>query len=191
MSGPDPANTGSLQLIWMDLEMTGLNPDTDHILEIATIITDNQLHILHEGPVLSIHQDKRILDQMDQWNQTQHGKSGLIEKVLQSGIKTKEAESRTLDFISPLIEPGAGILCGNSIWQDRRFIAQHMPRLDAYLHYRMLDVSSVKILKNMWFPKAHFPKKSPHRALDDITQSIEELRYYRRLIFKPADHPEA
>ncbi|MCB9229262.1 MAG: oligoribonuclease [Deltaproteobacteria bacterium] len=180
-----PIAAPSPRLIWMDLEMTGLNPETDHILEIATIITDNDLSLIQQGPCLVIHQDEGTLNRMDEWNQKQHRKSGLLPKVRASDIGTSQAEALTLAFIKKLIPPREGVLCGNSIWQDRRFIARHMPALDQYLHYRMLDVSSVKILSKLWFKELpHFEKKEAHRALDDIEESIRELIYYRQNIFR-------
>lgn len=171
------------QLIWLDMEMTGLDPEEHKILEIATVITDKDLNIIHEGPELIIHQNETELSKMDAWNQSHHGKSGLTERVRSSELSTKEAEALTLEFIRPLIRPNTGILSGNSIWQDRRFIHKHMPALDQYLHYRMLDVSSIKILTQLWYEKPPFPKTEAHRALDDIKESIEELRFYRRHIF--------
>ena len=171
-------------LIWMDLEMTGLNPDVDVILEIATIITDDELNVVDKATPLVIHQSDHTLNQMDEWNQTHHGRSGLIDKVRSSTLNTEDAETRTLDFIKQYIKPSTGILAGNSIWQDRRFIIKHMPQLDQYMHYRMLDVSTVKILKGLWYPDLgkDFKKKESHRALDDIEESIAELSHYRQLL---------
>lgn len=171
--------------VWMDLEMSGLYPEKDQILEIATLITDNELNVVATGPELVIHQPDEVLDAMDDWNQKQHGKSGLIEKVKQSKLSNAEAEQQTLDFIREHIpRKKIGILCGNSIWQDRRFLMQHMAQIDEHLHYRMLDVTSIRITANAWFPSIRLHKSENHRALDDILESIEELKVYRNAIFK-------
>ena len=175
-------------LIWIDLEMTGLKPDMDSIIEIATIVTDKQLTILAEGPVMAIHQPDDALAQMDDWNQRQHGSSGLLARVRASRISVPEAEARTLEFLAPLAAPGASPMCGNSICQDRRFLARHMPRLEKFFHYRNLDVSTLKELARRWAPDvaAGIAKQSSHLALADIRESIEELRYYRARLFAPA-----
>lgn len=181
-----PPTTQKHTLIWMDLEMTGLNPETDVILEIATIITDDQLEIVDKATPLVIHQPQETLNQMDEWNQTHHGRSGLIDKVKASALTIQEAESETLQFIKKYVKPSTGILAGNSIWQDRRFIIRHMPQLDQYMHYRMLDVSTIKILKGLWYPDLQIDlrKKETHRALDDIEESITELTHYRKHLFQ-------
>ena len=177
-------------LIWIDLEMTGLAPQTDRIIEIATIITDSQLNILAEGPVLAIHQDDATLAAMDDWNQKQHGASGLTARVRASTVTEREAEARTLEFLSLYVPKGQSPMCGNSICQDRRFLARWMPELEAYFHYRNLDVSTVKELARRWYPEKMlrgFSKTSTHLALQDNRDSIEELRFYRKRLFVAAD----
>lgn len=173
-------------LIWIDLEMTGLDTQQDAIIEIATIVTDKDLHILAEGPVLAIHQPEAVLARMDSWNQNTHGKSGLIERVRNSTISEAEAERRTVEFLQQWIPANQSPMCGNSICQDRRFLARLMPKLEAYFHYRNLDVSTVKELAARWKPqlKDGFAKKNTHLALDDIIESIHELRYYREHFIK-------
>ena len=175
-------------LIWIDLEMTGLKPDTDSIIEIATIVTDKELNILAEGPVMAIRQPDEALARMDDWNQRQHGSSGLLARVRASRIGVPEAEARTLEFLAPLVAPGASPICGNSICQDRRFLARYMPQLEKFFHYRNLDVSTLKELARRWAPDiaAGVAKQSSHLALADIRESIEELRYYRARLFAPA-----
>ena len=168
-------------LVWIDLEMTGLDPDRDRIIEIATIITDRQLETLAIGPVLAIHQGEASLCAMDEWNRATHKQTGLIERVRTSTISESEAERATLDFIKGHVAPNSSPLCCNSICQDRRFLYRHMPELEQYLHYRHLDVSTLKELASFWRPELleGFKKRSKHRALEDIQESIEELRYYR------------
>lgn len=173
-------------LIWLDLEMTGLNPNKDRIIEIASIVTDSELNILAYGPEFVITQSEKLLNDMDEWNTTQHKNSGLVDKVLQSTITEQEAELRTLEFLMKFVEPGYSPMCGNSIYQDRRFLNLYMPKLESYFHYRNLDVSSLKILAKSWAPEifAQFTKTSNHRALDDIKGSIDELKFYRKHLFK-------
>lgn len=171
-------------LIWIDLEMTGLDTQADCILEIATVITDNQLNIVAEGPVLAIHQPEHRLAGMDEWNQKQHAKSGLIRRVRASAMDEPTAERLTLEFVSQHVPKGKSPMCGNSVCQDRRFLARGMPRLEAYFHYRNLDVSAVKELAQRWYPGLPKMKKSSvHLALADIRESIAELRYYRKHLF--------
>lgn len=172
-------------LVWIDLEMTGLDPARDQILEIASIVTDDQLNILEYGPSLIIHCSEERLLKMDDWNQKHHSESGLWQECIDSQISLNEAENLTLAFLKKMTVAKANPLCGNSIWQDRRFIAQHMPKLDAYLHYRIIDVSSFKESIKRWYPQSQpFQKKGAHRALDDIEESINELKHYRESYFR-------
>ena len=167
-------------LIWIDLEMTGLDTDKDYIIEIATIITDNQLNILEEGPIIPIHQDEEILQGMDNWNTCQHSKSGLVERVRNSDYSTADAERLTLDFIEKYVPEKVSPMCGNSICQDRRFLHRLMPELEQYFHYRNLDVSTLKEITRRWYPhEQQFDKESIHLAMNDIYDSINELKYYR------------
>ncbi|MCK9468758.1 MAG: oligoribonuclease [Porticoccaceae bacterium] len=174
-------NGNKLDLIWIDLEMTGLDPEQDLIIEIATVVTDAQLNILAEGPVMAIHQSDSVLAGMDEWNTRQHGQSGLTDRVRASTISAAEAEQRTIAFLRDWIPPGVSPMCGNSICQDRRFLARYMPELERYFHYRNLDVSTLKELARRWKPAAlqGFSKKGSHLALDDIRDSIIELAHYR------------
>ncbi|HEY8160475.1 MAG TPA: oligoribonuclease [Methylobacter sp.] len=176
----------SSHLIWIDLEMTGLDPDNDLIIEIATIVTDKNLNILAQGPVLAVHQSDAALAAMDDWNQYHHGQSGLIKRVKASTINDAEAERQTLAFLKQWLPENTSPMCGNSIGQDRRFLYRYMPKLEAYFHYRNIDVSTVKELAARWAPhiKDGFKKQSSHQALDDIIESIEELRYYREHFIK-------
>ncbi len=176
----------SSHLIWVDLEMTGLDPDNDLIIEIATIVTDKNLNILAQGPVLAGHQSDAALAAMDEWNQHHHGQSGLIKRVKASTINDDEAERQTLAFLKKWVPERTSPMCGNSIGQDRRFLYRYMPTLEAYFHYRNIDVSTLKELAARWAPhiKDGFQKKSSHQALDDIVESIEELRYYREHFIK-------
>jgi oligoribonuclease len=176
----------SSHLIWVDLEMTGLDPDNDLIIEIATIVTDKNLNILAQGPVLAVHQSDAALAGMDEWNQQHHGQSGLIKRVKASTINDAEAERQTLAFLKQWVPENTSPMCGNSIGQDRRFLYRYMPNLEAYFHYRNIDVSTVKELAARWAPhvKDGFKKQSSHQALDDIIESIEELRYYREHFIK-------
>lgn len=168
-------------LIWIDLEMTGLVPERDVIIEIATIVTDSSLNELARGPAIAIHQPDAILEAMDEWNTRQHGKSGLVDRVRTSQVTTAEAENQTIAFLQQWVPPGKSPMCGNSICQDRRFLARHMPALEHYFHYRNLDVSTLKELVARWKPaiKDGLVKKGTHLALDDICESIDELKYYR------------
>ncbi|TXR54233.1 oligoribonuclease [Reinekea thalattae] len=168
-------------LIWIDLEMSGLDPDVCHILEIATLITDKDLNILAEGPSIVVHQPDSVLDEMDEWCTTHHGESGLTDKVKSSDISLAEAEAQTLSFMQQWVEQGASPLCGNSIWQDRRFLIKYMPSIDSYCHYRNIDVSTLKELAARWQPEllSGYTKKGSHRAMDDIIESVEELRFYK------------
>jgi oligoribonuclease len=172
-------------LIWLDLEMTGLDPEHDRIIEIATVVTDPNLTVVAEGPVFAIHQPDEIIFAMDEWNTNQHTKSGLVARVRDSQINVTEAEEMTLVFLSQYVVAGKSPICGNSICQDRRFIAKWMPKLANFFHYRNLDVSSIKILAQHWAPQilADFTKESTHLALQDIYDSIAELRFYRERFF--------
>lgn len=179
----DPKN-----LVWMDLEMTGLDPEKDVILEIATIVTDGNLTVLGEGPVMAIHQSDEVLERMDPWCVEHHGASGLTRRCRESVLSESQAEERTLTFLREWCLERTSPLCGNSIHQDRRFLVRYMPRLNDYLHYRIVDVSSVKEIVERWYPNEFAPptKKKSHLALDDIRESIEELREYRRKFFRSA-----
>ncbi|CJK92323.1 Oligoribonuclease [Streptococcus pneumoniae] len=173
-------------LIWIDLEMTGLDPDNDVIIEMATIVTDSQLNVLAEGPVIAVHQSDEVLARMDEWNPRQHGGSGLTQRVRESRISTAEAERLTLEFLEQWVPKGKSPICGNSICQDRRFLYRQMPTLEAYFHYRNLDVSTLKELAARWAPQIMegFKKGGTHLALDDIRDSIAELRHYREHFIK-------
>ena len=176
-------------LIWIDLEMTGLKPEQDHIIEIATVVTDRDLVIVADGPELAIHQSEAVLALMDEWNQTQHGASGLLARVRASPVTVAAAERQTLEFLSACVPAGVSPMCGNSICQDRRFLARWMPELEKFFHYRNLDVSTLKELAARWHPQvsAALSKRSAHLARADIYESIAELRHYReRLFVKPA-----
>lgn len=189
MNGSDTrAMPNSDSLIWIDLEMTGLRPDTDSIIEIATVVTDKELVVVADGPVFAIHQPETVLALMDDWNQKQHGSSGLTARVRASTISEAEAEARTVEFLTPLVKAGASPMCGNSICQDRRFLARHMPQLERFFHYRNLDVSTLKELARRWAPGVteSFVKQGTHLAQADIHESIRELRHYRARLFAPA-----
>ncbi len=179
MSQASPDN-----LIWIDLEMTGLDPDNDSIIEIATLVTDAQLNVLDEGPELAIHHPRQRLEAMDEWNRNTHGKSGLWQRVLDSSVDMGEAERRTIAFLEHWVPAGKSPICGNSICQDRRFLYRCMPRLERYFHYRNLDVSTLKELARRWAPQvaASVSKQAAHTALADIRESVEELRHYRRFM---------
>jgi oligoribonuclease len=176
-------------LIWIDLEMTGLYPEKDRILEIATIVTDPHLHILGQGPVLAISQSEACLAAMDNWNTTQHNRSGLVARVLASQVTESEAEQATIAFLERYVEKGMSPMCGNSICQDRRFLYKYMPALADFFHYRNLDVSTVKELVKRWKPELipGVMKESKHQALEDIQDSIEELMYYRKHFMKDCE----
>jgi oligoribonuclease len=173
-------------LVWLDLEMTGLDPFRDEILEIATLVTDSDLRVLAEGPVIAVHQPDAALAAMDDWNKEHHGKSGLLERVRASDHDLRRAEQETLEFLKRYVDPGSSPLCGNSICQDRRFLARCMPQLEGFFHYRNLDVSTIKILAQRWAPAVAeaFNKQSAHLAMEDIRESIAELRHYREHLMR-------
>ncbi|AEK63052.1 oligoribonuclease [Collimonas fungivorans] len=181
-----PVRPNEFNLIWVDMEMTGLNPDSDRIIEVAVVVTDPQLNILAEGPVFAIHQADEIMDGMDAWNKGTHGRSGLIEKVKNSTVTESEAELALIEFLKKYVPNGKSPMCGNTICQDRRFMARGMPKLEAFFHYRNLDVSTLKELCRRWKPElaSGFKKHQKHTALADIIESIEELRYYREHFIK-------
>jgi oligoribonuclease len=174
-------------LIWVDLEMTGLNPEKERIIEMAIIITDSQLNILAEAPVLAIHQSDGLLNSMDAWNTKQHNSSGLVERVRKSTITEAQAEAAMLEFLRQYVPAGKSPMCGNTIYQDRRFLVKYMPELERYFHYRLLDVSTLKELALRWAPRVYngLQKESTHLALDDVRDSIAELKYYRDMLFNP------
>ena len=173
------------EMVWIDLEMTGLDLNTESIIEIATIITDGELNIIAEGPNLAVKVSEELLANMDEWNTTHHTSSGLVERIRSEGVSLEEAIKQTCDFLVQNIEPGTAPLCGNSIHNDRAFLAKEMPEVLDLLHYRIVDVSTIKELVNRWYPDLQrYRKKEAHRALDDIIESVEELRHYRQHIFK-------
>lgn len=177
----------NLNLIWIDLEMTGLDPQKERIIEIATVVTDSELNVLAEGPSIAINQSNELIQAMDEWNTNQHGKSGLTERVLNSTVTEAQAELATLDFLKQWVTEGMSPMCGNSIGQDRRFLVRYMPELANYFHYRNLDVSTLKELVRRWKPELMngFNKKGSHLAMDDIHDSIAELAYYRKVFIQP------
>jgi oligoribonuclease len=177
----DPAN-----LLWVDMEMSGLNPDTDRVLEIAIVVTDGQLNVVAEAPVLVVHQEDAVLDRMDSWNRATHARSGLIDRVKASTLTESAAEERMVAFLEQHVPSGVSPMCGNSVHQDRRFMERYLPRLAAFFHYRNLDVSTLKELVKRWRPDltAGIPKEGKHEALADIYESIEELKYYREHFLK-------
>lgn len=176
-----PMRPNEFNLVWVDMEMTGLDPDTDRIIEVAVIVTDSDLNILAEGPVFAIHQSDEVLDGMDAWNKGTHGRSGLIDRVKASTVTEADAEAALMGFLKQFVPAGKSPMCGNTICQDRRFMARNMPKLEEFFHYRNLDVSTLKELCKRWKPELAngFKKHQKHTALADITESIEELRYYR------------
>jgi oligoribonuclease len=180
------AQQSDAHLVWMDLEMTGLEPERDTILEIAALVTNQDLEVVAEGPTLAIHHSAQVLDAMDEWNREHHAASGLTQRVLSSRLSMAEAERQLLDFVKGYCPARTSPLCGNSVWQDRRFLARHMPALEGYLHYRTIDVSTVKELVRRWYPEGpQAPeKRHSHLAFDDIHESIEELRFYRQHFFR-------
>lgn len=177
----------ALNLLWIDMEMSGLQPDTDKVLEVAIVVTDADLNVLAESPVLVVHQPDEVLDGMDNWNKGTHGKSGLIDRVKASVLSEAEVEAQMIAFIKQHVGERISPMCGNSICQDRRFMARHMPKLEAYFHYRNLDVSTLKELAKRWHPglAEGFKKASKHEALADIYESIEEMKYYREHFIQP------
>ncbi len=179
--GP-PARPNEFNLVWLDMEMTGLDPENDRIIEVAVVVTDSELNIIGEGPVFAIHQSDAALDAMDAWNKGTHGRSGLIERVKASTVTEADAEAALIAFLKDYVPAGKSPMCGNSICQDRRFMARGMPKLEAFFHYRNLDVSTLKELCKRWKPEiaSGFKKHQKHTALADIIESIEELRYYRQ-----------
>ncbi len=181
-----PARPNEFNLVWVDMEMTGLDPDTDRIIEVAVIVTDSDLNVLAEGPVFAIHQPDEVLDRMDAWNKGTHGRSGLIDRVKASTVSEADAEATLISFLKHFVPAGKSPMCGNTICQDRRFMARGMPKLEAFFHYRNLDVSTLKELCKRWKPELAngFKKHQKHTALADITESIEELRYYREHFIK-------
>lgn len=186
---PNPAVSGKpneMNLIWVDMEMTGLEPDTDRIIEVAVVVTDMQLNVLAEGPVFAIHQPDEVLDKMDAWNKGTHGRSGLIDRVKASTVSEADAEKALIEFLRKYVPAGKSPMCGNSICQDRRFMVRGMPKLEAFFHYRNLDVSTLKELCKRWKPEiaSGFKKHQKHTALADIVESIEELKYYREHFIK-------
>ena len=172
------------RFIWLDMEMTGLDPMRDRVLEIATLVTDADLNLIAEGPSLAIYQPDKILDNLDDWNTSHHTTSGLLSRCRQSALSVRDAEIKTLNFLRRYVEKDSSPLCGNSICQDRRFMAHWMPELEQYFHYRNLDVSTLKELARRWYPDLTFTKKNQHTALADIYESLEELRFYRTHLFK-------
>lgn len=185
-STPVPARPNELNLVWVDMEMTGLDPDTDRIIEVAVVVTDSELNVLAEGPVFAIHQPDEILNGMDSWNKGTHGRSGLIDRVKASTVSEAEAEAALIAFLKHFVPTGKSPMCGNSICQDRRFMARTMPKLEDFFHYRNVDVSTLKELCKRWKPElaSGFKKHQKHTALADIIESIEELRYYREHFIK-------
>ncbi len=188
-----PENETLPPLVWIDLEMTGLDPKQERIIEIATLVTDSELNLLAEGPVLAIHQPESLLASMDEWNTKTHGASGLTQRVRDSQVSTREAEVATLEFLRQFVKAGVSPMCGNSVHQDRRFMQQEMPELEAFFHYRNVDVSTLKELAKRWNPevKKAFKKANTHQALDDIRESVAELKHYRQHFLRLQPTPTA
>ena len=188
MSQPPPSAPNDTHLVWVDMEMTGLRPEVDRIIEVAVVVTDSALELLARGPVLAIHQPDSVLAAMDAWNTATHGRSGLTERVRASTVTEAQAQAMLLEFLRPWVPAGKSPMCGNSIGQDRRFMARTMPELEAWFHYRNLDVSTIKELCKRWRPEVAraFAKRSAHTALADIEESIDELRHYREHFFRLA-----
>jgi len=186
-----PQGPNETWLIWVDMEMSGLSPETDRIIEVAVAVTDGELNLIAESQALAVHQPDAVVDGMDQWNRSTHGKSGLTERVRASVLTEADAEAAMIDFLRPLVPPGKSPMCGNSICQDRRFMVRYMPQLEAYFHYRNLDVSTLKELCKRWRPEVArgFVKRSAHTALADIRESIDELRHYREHFIGQASPP--
>lgn len=173
------------RMVWIDLEMTGLDIEKESIIEIATIITDSELNILAQGPNLAIKVSEELIEGMDEWNTTHHHQSGLVDRIRTVGVSIEEAQQKTIEFLREWVNPNSAPLCGNSVWNDRRFLDKEMPLVADYLHYRMIDVSTVKELAKRWYPEVDkYPKKLSHLALDDIIESIEELQYFRDKVFQ-------
>jgi oligoribonuclease len=185
-SVPEQVRPNEFNLVWVDMEMTGLDPDSDRIIEVAVVVTDSNLNILAEGPVFAIHQPEDVLDRMDAWNKSTHGRSGLIDRVRTSTVSEQDAQASLIEFLRRYVPSGKSPMCGNTICQDRRFMARGMPKLEAFFHYRNLDVSTLKELCRRWRPELvnGFKKQQKHTALADIIESIEELRYYRENFIK-------
>jgi oligoribonuclease len=181
-----PQRPNEMNLVWVDMEMTGLEPETDRIIEVAIVVTDMHLNVLAEGPVLAIHQSDETLDKMDAWNKGTHGRSGLIDRVKASSVSEEQAEAEFIAFMRQWVPKGKSPMCGNTIGQDRRFMVKYMPKLEAFFHYRNIDVSTLKELGRRWKPEmvAGFKKAQKHTALADIIESIEELKYYREHFIK-------
>lgn len=175
----------SQRMVWIDLEMTGLDIEKESIIEIATVITDSELNIIAQGPNLAVSVSEELLAGMDEWNTTHHNQSGLVERIRHEGVSISEAQQQTLEFLKQWVNPKTAPLCGNSVWNDRRFLDKEMPLVADYLHYRMVDVSTIKELARRWYPKVDkYCKKLSHLALDDILESIEELQYFRDKVFQ-------
>jgi len=185
------AQPNEFNLVWVDMEMTGLDPDKDRVIEVAVLVTDSELNVLAEGPVFAIHQPDEVLNAMDAWNKGTHGRSGLIDRVKASTVTESDAELALVDFLRHFVPKGKSPMCGNTICQDRRFMARHMPKLEAFFHYRNLDVSTLKELCRRWKPEivGGFKKRQMHTAMADIIESVEELRYYRAHFIQDGSSP--
>ncbi|MDP6233570.1 MAG: oligoribonuclease [Candidatus Poseidoniaceae archaeon] len=173
------------RMVWIDLEMTGLDIKQDRIIEIATLVTDGELNLIAEGPNLAVHVSDDAIAGMDEWNTTHHHRSGLVDRIRSEGVSVEDAQARTLAFLEEHVQPNTAPLCGNSVWNDKRFLEKEMPDIVAFLHYRMIDVSTVKELARRWYPEVpRYEKKGAHLALDDIRESVEELRHFRERVFR-------